>query len=359
MNKHKRLTLISLLSASTIILGACGAANETSDGSGALSGTLNGAGASSQESAIVSWTQGIQEANSDLTVNYDPIGSGGGREQFIAGGVSFAGTDSILDDDEIIAAQERCSSEVIEVPTYISPIAVIFNVDGITELNLGPEVIGGIFSGQITKWNDPKIVADNPNATLPDLAITPVHRADESGTTKNFTDYLDAASNGAWGAGVVETWPFQSGEAAEGTSGVVAAVTVANGTIGYADASQAGELGIAKIKVGNEFVAFSPEAAAKAVDVSPEVTGRPASSLVFELDRTTTESGVYPLVLVSYMVACQSYDDPNEAELVKAWLQYVTSTDGQNAAAAGAGSAPLTADLSARIAPIVDTISAK
>lgn len=349
--------------AMALILSACGAANEEDSGTGdegtsALAGTLNGAGASSQEAAVAAWSQGFQTANPEVTVNYDPVGSGGGREQFLAGGTSFAGTDSILSDDELATAAERCVDGLVEIPTYVSPIAVLFNIEGVSELSLSPAVIGEIFSGAITNWNDPKIAAENEGAELPDLDITPVHRADESGTTGNFTDYLDAASGGTWDKGSVEVWPFESGEGAEGTSGVVAAVAGGNGTIGYADASQAGDLGVAKIKVGDEFVAYSPAAAAKALDVSTPIEGRGDNSIVFDLDRKTKASGAYPLILVSYQIACTTYEDENEAKLVKGWLSHITSDEGQQASADGAGSAPISAELTSQIAQIVDAIAA-
>lgn len=341
-----------------LALSACGAANEKAAQAteGGLSGTLNGAGASSQEAANAALTQGFQTANPDVTVNYDPVGSGSGREQFIKGGIAFAGTDSILDDEELLAAAERCGSDVVEVPTYVSPIAVVFNVEGIKDLNLTPAVVGAIFAGEITSWDDPKIVADNPDAKLPGKDITPVHRSDESGTTGNFTEYLDATSGGSWDKGSVEVWPYPRGEGAEGTSGVVSAVKGGNGTIGYVDASQAKDLGVAKIKVGEEFVAYSPEAAAKALDVSKEIDNPSASVLTYELDRTTTEPGAYPLILVSYQVACSTYEDAETAKLVRGWLDYATSQDGQSKSAAGAGSAPISAELSDKINGIVAKI---
>ena len=94
--------------------------------------------------------------NSGATVNYDPVGSGTGRENFISGAFSFAGSDSALstDEGELDAAKERCGGDVIEVPAYISPIAVIFNLPGVDELNLKPETIAQIFDGKIAKWND-------------------------------------------------------------------------------------------------------------------------------------------------------------------------------------------------------------
>ena len=274
--------------AATVALGlalsACSASNEDDPDSGSgstdLSGTLVGAGASSQEAAMAGWVTGFQTDNSDVTINYDPVGSGGGREQFIAGGVDFAGSDAYLEGDELTGAEDRCGGQVVEVPAYVSPIAVIYNLPDVPELNLAPETIGGIFAGEITNWSDDAITADNPDADLPDLDINPVHRSDESGTTENFTSYLDATSGGSWGEGVVETWPNGlGGEGADGTSGVVQAVGAGEGSVGYADASQAGDLGTASVGVGDEFVSYSPEAAAAVLEASTRstVAARPTS----------------------------------------------------------------------------------
>ncbi|MEJ7636043.1 phosphate ABC transporter substrate-binding protein PstS [Aeromicrobium sp.] len=345
-------------------LSACGAANESDDpgtGSGdakAVSGTLNAGGSSAQEAAVAAWKKQFQTTNPDATVNYDPVGSGGGREQFLAGGLSIAGSDSYLDDDELAKAKDVCKGDVVEVPVYVSPIAVIYNLEGVDELNLSPKTIGSIFEGKTTKWDDAAIKADNPDAKLPSTDITPVHRSDDSGTTKNFTDYLAEASDGAWSGGEVETWPIKGGEAAEGTSGVVAAVTGGKGTIGYADESQAGELGQAKVKVGEEFTAASPEAAAKVLDTAAPVEGRATTDIAVDVDRKSTESGVYPIVLASYQIACQTYEDAETAELVKAWLTYIASDEGQAAAAESAGSAPLSADFSTKVLAAIETIKA-
>lgn len=362
MNRKSMRILTATVASSALLFGlaACGAGNEgdsDSDSDGALSGTLNGAGASSQQSAVDAWKQGFQTANSGVTVNYDAIGSGGGREQFIAGGTSFAGSDAFLDDDEVTAAKDRCGSDVVTVPVYVSPVAVVYNLKGVDGLQLSPQTIGGIFAGDITTWNDDAIAADNPEATLPDTKITPVHRGDASGTTENFTAYLDATSAGSWSHGEVEEWPVKGGESAQQTSGVIQAVTAGDGTIGYADASQAGELSTASVKVGDEFVAPTPEAAAKVLDAATPVEGRDKTDLALEIDRQTEASGVYPIVLVSYQIACQKYEDAAEAELAKEWLTYVASSEGQAASAEAAGSAPLSADFSAKVHAAIDTIS--
>src|SRR5690606_5922452 len=174
-----------------------GEATSTEDAS-SLSGELSGAGASSQEPAMPAWIAGFQSANPDVTVAYDPVGSGGGRKQFLEGGTQFGGTDSALKDDELALAAEVCApGEFLEVPLYISPIAVAFNLPGIDTLNMSAETIAKIFDGRITRWDDSAIAEANPGVDLPDLAIMPVNRSDESGTSENFTEYLAAAAGDA------------------------------------------------------------------------------------------------------------------------------------------------------------------
>lgn len=323
-----------------------------------LTGSIAGAGSSAQESAMQAWIAGFQAGSPDASVAYDPVGSGGGRTQFVEGGVSFAGSDAPLDEQELAAAQTRCApGQVVEMPLYISPIAVVFHLDGVDELNMSPATIAGIFDRRITRWDAPEIAAENPDVDLPDLAITPVNRSDESGTTENFTEYLHAAAPEAWPHEPSGDWPLTGGQSAQGTSGVVQTVTDGQGTVGYADASKAGSLGTVSLKVGEEYVPFSPEAAAAVVDASPRVEGRPETSLVVELDRTTTAAGAYPLVLVSYTLACTAYDDPADAELVKAFLTYVASEGGQATAAETAGSAPISAGLREQALPVLESIS--
>ncbi|MBE7324867.1 phosphate ABC transporter substrate-binding protein PstS [Nocardioides sp. Y6] len=346
-----------------LALSACSAGNEDggSAESGDLAGTLNGGGASSQEAAQSAWRAGFQEANSDVTVNYDPTGSGGGRENFVSGGFAFAGSDSYLDNDEgeLDAATEQCAADPIEIPNYVSPIAVIFNVEGVDELNLTPEVIAGIFADKIKKWNDPAIAETNPDADLPDATITAVHRSDESGTTGNFTHYLSVVAGDAWTHGEIEEWPIKAGEGANGTSGVVSAVTNGSNTIGYADASQAGELGTVNVKVGDDFVGPTAEAAAKILEVSPRVEGRADSSLTFDLDYETDEADTYPIVLTSYLMACPTYEDAETADLVKGYLSYIISDEGQQKAAETAGSAPLADSLAEEARDLVEGIKAR
>jgi phosphate transport system substrate-binding protein len=357
----------------SISLTACGGGNsvdnasaETGDSEASgdyadLSGELAIGGASSQESAQNAWMVGFSEVAPGVTVSYDPVGSGGGRENFISGAYPMAGSDSYLDDEEgeLSAATETCGAEPIEIPNYISPIAVIYNLEGVDELNLSPETLAGIFAGDITSWDDEAIAADNPDAELPSETITPVHRSDESGTTGNFTNYLSTVAGDAWTFGEIEQWPSEAGgEGGKGTSGVVQVVTDAPNTIGYADASQAGGLGQANIGVGDEFVAPSAEAAAKIFEVSPRVDEGSDVNYAHDLDYNTEESGVYPIVLTSYLLACQSYDDEATAANVQGYISYILSDEGQEIGSSEAGSAPLPDSVREQAQAVVDEISA-
>lgn len=328
-----------------------------------LSGELVGAGASSQEVAVQAWSAAFQTANSGVTVTYDAAGSGAGRESFQAGAVAFAGSDRAFKIEELEGEFAGCveGSDIIQIPAYISPIAVIFNIEGVDSLNLSAEVTAKLFSGEITKWNNPAIAELNSGVELPDLAVTPVHRADDSGTTENFTGYLFEAAPAAWTNEPDGVWPLSSGEAAQGTSGVISAVSGGQGTIGYADASRAGEEGLATaaIQVGSDFVTYSPEAAAAIVDESPLEDGRSAGDLAIALDRTSDAEGVYPIVLISYTIACSDYVDAAKAPLVKSWLEYVVSAEGQTDAADAAGSAPISDSLREKAVAAIDLIVVK
>ena len=296
------------------------------------------------------WIAGFTAANPNTAVQYSPDGSGAGRKALLAGGVQFAGSDAYLKDEEVEASIEACGPDgALHIPAYISPIAVAFNLDGVDELNLDAETIAGIFRGGITTWNDPAITGQNAGTELPATPITVVHRSDESGTTDNFTEYLAAAAPAVWTTEASGEWPAEldGQENAQGTSGVVSAASATDGAITYADASAVGNMGTVSVKVGEEYVPHSSEAAAKAVEASTPVTGegRPDSDMAMELVRDTTASGAYPVVLVSYHIFCTSYPDQETVDLVKAFGSYVVSEEGQAAASDAAGSAELSEPL--------------
>lgn len=330
-----------------------------SDGAAAggeeLSGDIKASGASSQEAAMTAWIAGYQAVQPGVTVQYDSIGSGGGRENLLAGAVDFAGSDAYLDEEEREAVKEACGPDgAFHIPVYISPVAIPYNLPGVDDLQLGPDTLARIMNQDITSWDDPAIAADNPDAELPAMDITVVHRSDDSGTTENFMEYLSAAAPDSWPHEADKVWPVPAEGAAQ-TTGVIQVINSTEGTIGYADASAVTGQSAA-IGVGDEFVKFSPEAAAKVVDASTPADTGVEGDLALDLARDTTESGAYPIVLVSYHIACTSYDDADRANLVKDFLSYVVSEEGQDAASEAAGSASISPEMREKAMALIDTI---
>jgi phosphate transport system substrate-binding protein len=360
--------------ASAAILGlavaACGGSSDTGSTTGGggegssgkeVSGEIAGAGSTAQQAAQEAWIATFESENSGATISYDPVGSGGGREQFIAGGVAYAGSDAALstEENELEKAAKRCEpGELVEVPAYVSPIAIVYNLPEAEGLKLDPETLAKIFNQEITEWSDPAIAKTNPGIELPDTRITPVNRSDESGTTQNFTEYLNAVVPKIWTYEPDGNWPVKGGEAASGTSGMVEAVAAGEGAIGYADASQAGELGVAEIKVGSGYEMPTPEAAAAVLEESPidKELVSDKYTFPFKLERKTESQGTYPIVLTSYVIACTKYGSASEAAVVKAYLEYVISPEGQELAAEQAGSAPLSPALTKKVTPAVEAI---
>ncbi|MHA7282628.1 phosphate ABC transporter substrate-binding protein PstS [Arthrobacter sp. TMS2-4] len=358
----------AVISVAALALTACGSDNATgeapaADGGnateGAVSGTLTGAGASSQNAAMTAWQDGFASANSGATVQYSPDGSGAGREAFLAEAVQFAGSDAYLNDEEYAATQEFCGPDgALNIPVYVSPIVVAFNLEGVDSLDLDADTIASIFRGEIATWDDEAIASTNPDAELPSTPITVVHRSDDSGTTENFTDYLAAAAPDVWTDEADGSWPASIvAENAQGNNGVVSTTTSTDGAITYADASVVGDLGQVSVQVGDEFVPFSAEAAAAAVDVATPVEGRSDLDLSFDLERDTEEAGTYPIVLISYHIVCSTYEDQETVDLVKAFESYVISEDGQATAEGSAGSSPISETIRTDAQAAIDSIT--
>ncbi|MDX6357467.1 MAG: phosphate transport system substrate-binding protein [Nocardioidaceae bacterium] len=344
----------------TVGLTLTGCGNNSSGGGGG--DTLNGGGATSQATAEQTWRASYQKTNGG-TINYEEVGSGTGVTNFTSKAYAFAGSDAYLTTDQLAAAKTACGADVIEVPAYVSPIAVAFNLSGVTSLNLDAKTIADIFNGTITTWNDPAIAQQNSGVKLPSTTITAIHRSDESGTTFNFTDYLNKASGGAWSDAAATVWPtgVKGGQGQDGTSGVIGILADTDGAIGYADNSAVeadGTLGVVSVKVGNTYNAPTATGAAKVLAASPAAPGRPATDMATDIDRTATAKGDYPLMLASYLLACPTYSDAKTADMVKGYLSYIVSSQGQQDAADAAGSAPLDPSLSKKAAAIVSQIAA-
>jgi phosphate transport system substrate-binding protein len=197
--------------------------------------TITGAGSTFVSPLVSVWTPALGSAF-DYTVNYSPVGSGAGIAAISNRSVDFGASDAPMTPDQMSA----CNG-CVQIPWALAGTSIPYNIPGLqlprnTNLHLSGDVIAGIYMGRITNWSDPAIKALNPKATIPDLKITPVHRADNSGTTYNFTDYLSSVSP-AWssqiGKGIAVSWP--NGTGASGSSGVAGVVKNTPGAICYVD----------------------------------------------------------------------------------------------------------------------------
>lgn len=330
-----------------------------------ISGNFSGAGASSQQAAVEAWIAGFQGINPEAKIAYNPSGSGAGVQTFLTGATAWAGSDKALADDEVEQSKSVCTEgTAFDVPVYISPIAVVFNLKGVSDagkhINMDAATIAKIFDGKITKWNDPAIADQNKDLKLPDTAITVVHRSDKSGTTQNFVSYFKDVTPDNWTYDLSENWPNEVGQGAKGTSGVISTVKQADGTIGYADFSQVGDLGTVAVKVGDKYNEISAEAGSKVIaDSKQDDTVKGDNRIVIKINHATEAEGAYPIVLVSYDIVCPAYKDTKQAEFAKAWLTYVTSDEGQKAAQDAAGTAPLPSSLKSEITKSIEAIKTK
>lgn len=324
-------------------------------------GTINGEGSSAQKNAIELAITAYQDTCSGATVNYNPTGSGAGIKQFIAKQVDFAGSDSALKTvavDGVVeadAAAKTCGSPAWDIPMVAGPIAIAYNLPGVTTLTLNAEVAAKIFNGTITTWNDPAIAALNTGASLPATAIKVFFRSDESGTTENFTKYLHAAAPAVWTADPAKKWTGK-GEGKEKSAGVASAAAATPGGVTYAEWSYAtqNKLGVAQIDSGAGAVALTGESAGKAVAAASQ-KGQ-GNDLALSLKYDTKEAGVYPIILVTYEIVCSTYADKAKANGVKSFLRFFASPEVQSKLES-AGYAPLPAAVQAKVAAAIAAIS--
>ncbi|GAA3158158.1 phosphate ABC transporter substrate-binding protein PstS [Planomonospora alba] len=363
-----RLAAVTL--AGALSLAACGTDNNTpgSDTSAAaatgssdsgLSGTINAAGSSAQANAIDEWKKKFQQANPGVSLNYQPSGSGAGIQAFIQGTVAFAGSDSALNEEkgEPAQADARCKTgKAINIPMVTGPVAVVYNLEGVDGLQLSPKTLGKIFNSEITKWDDAAIKADNPDAQLPSTPIQAFHRSDESGTSDNFTKFL--AKTADWPHEPAKAWPAEAkGQGAKGSDGIAQSVKSTPGAISYVELSYAENSGLQKAKVANgsgEFVELTPESAGKTVEAA-EITGT-GNDLKLSIDYATKAAGAYPIVLVTYEITCEKGLSPEEAKLVKSFLGYTASDEGQ-AVLKDLGYAPLPPAMLTKVRTAIEAIS--
>lgn len=368
--------LVGVALAATLALAACGSDENTGatptpadgDSSSPMSpaagdcgpgGTINAEGSSAQKNAIEQAIASFESVCPDVTLNYNPTGSGAGITQFTAGQVDFAGSDSALNPDkgEVAAAEKRCTAPAWNIPLVTGPIAVAYNLAGVDSLVLDGETTAKIFRGDIKTWNDAAIAKLNPGVTLPADAIHVFFRSDESGTTDNFTKYLKAASNGVWTDEHAKAWPKAgAGEGREKSAGVAEGVATTAGGISYIEWSYArdNKLGVAKIDNGSGAVELTPESVGKTIATAKRVGE--GNDLSLSIDYATKEAGAYPIVLVTYEVVCSKGLDAGKTSAVKAFLTHFSSKPVQDGLVA-IGYAPLPEQVQADVATAIAAIS--
>lgn len=358
-NNTATTTAAAAGASSSAMSGSAGSGGPTFEGSGFSCGTgsLRSSGSTAQGIVMEQW---INDYNSKCGASLNPYGGGGsgkGVQDFLGNQVDFAGSDSAMNADQLAQAKSgRCGgNDALNLPMVTGPLAVAYNVPGVTDLVLTPSVTAQIFNGKITKWNDPAIAALNPGVSLPDLAIQSVHRADDSGTTDNFVKWLKAAAPADWPYETGKSWVAPGGVAGQGNDGVGKEVKNTSGAVGYVEWGFALDQGlsIAKIDNGAGAVELTAESAGKTVEAAQVVgTGK---DLTIKIDYATKAPGAYPIVLVTYELVCSAGNPADIAPLVKSFLGY-TATDGQ-VTLVDLGAAPLPAALQEKVIASVKTIS--
>ncbi len=274
------------------------------------------------------WTKAFQQACSGAMINYGGGGSGKGVTDFTAGTTDFAGSDFPLSSTQKPDADKRCGTgnQAIDLPMVPGPIAVGYNLPGVTSLSLSAATIAGIFGGKITKWDDAAIKQDNPGATLPSIGIQTFHRSDGSGTTFNFTNYLQNDAASAWTFGHDKTWKAPGGQGSKGTQGIAQGVKSTPGGIGYMELSFAVNSSISYAKVGNAQGKFVALTTANVVNfLSKATVVGTGNDLALKFDYANTDTSAYPAVLVTYEIVCEKGTKASALPLVKAFMTYLAA----------------------------------
>jgi phosphate transport system substrate-binding protein len=361
---------MSILAAAAVALSACDGDNHAAGGSATTGAspakvacggkpTLRASGSTAQANAMTRFVKAFEQACPGQSLNYTANGSGAGISEFLGNQTDFGGSDSPLNKDEYAKAQQRCGSPVWNLPVVFGPIAVAYNVNGVTSLNLDGATAARIFNGGITGWNDPAVSALNPGVTLPAEPIRVVFRSDESGTTDNFQRYLDTASNGAWGKGAGKAFNGGVGEGARGNDGAAAAVKSTEGSITYNEWSfaQAQHLNMAKVltSAGPDPVAISPDSVGKTISAAWFISRGNDLALDTISFYRPNQPDAYPIVLATYEIVCSKYPDPQVGTAVKAFLQSTIGA-GQDGLADN-GYVPIPQEFKSRLSTAVDAVS--
>ncbi len=358
--------------AAVVALSACGSNNNSttsssSTGSGGSStaasgscpsGTLNAAGSTAQQNAIQQAVKAYQTQCSGVTVNYNGNGSGAGVTSFIQKQADFAGSDYALSTTQAgqVTSAGRCGTgSAVDIPAVPGAIAVIFNVPGVSTLNLSATTLAGIFNGTITNWDNAAIKAENPTVTnLPNLAIQPFYRSDTSGTSYNFSNYLNALGGFA---AANKAWPGKTGQGVAKSSGVAAKVKATQGAIGYAEYSYATEDSLSYAAVSNASGAYVPLTQANAANfIAKAKVTQSGSDTKLAFDYTYAAADAYPATLVTYEIACGTGSSSSALPLIKGFLTYLVSDSAQQSFTS-LGYVPLPSTLETTDASVISSLS--
>ncbi len=310
-----------------LVLVSCGGGTDPAGGSGKAGGgggkvTLNASGATFQKAAQEVTIEAFTKANPNITVNYGGGGSGKGRQDFADQVVDFACTDAPYKPED---AKKVKGGEFLYIPNVLGAITVSYNLPDL-KLQISAETTAKIFQRDIKKWNDAAIAADNPGVTLPDLDIVVARRSDGSGTTENFTKYLDKASNGAWKlkSGSTVQWPADT-QAGNGNGGVAQIVKTTKGAIGYVDLSDARGSKLAYAAIKNQAGKYVAPDAASVTAAGDGIEVK--DDLIFSaLD--AKGDGSYPITAQSWCMAYAKQGDKAKGAAVKAYFKFMI-TDAQ------------------------------
>jgi phosphate transport system substrate-binding protein len=289
-------------------------------------GSLSGAGGTLVAPVVSMWASAYSKQGTNVA--YQGIGSGGGVSQINAQTVDFGDSDVPMTDAQLAAAK---GGPILHIPLVLGAVAMAYNVEGVGQgLNFDPDTIGKIFTGQITKWNDPAIKSLNPKTNLPDQTIAVVHRSDSSGTTGVFTDFLTKASPawvaklGASSYGTTVAWP--TGVGAKGSDGVTAQIGQIKGAIGYVELQYAiaGKLNYGNVKNKKGTFVKPCIATATAAAVKTSFPADMRASLVWK-----GAANAYPITATTFALVYQNQTDPAKAKALVNFLSWALTT-GQN-----------------------------
>ncbi|WIM87777.1 phosphate ABC transporter substrate-binding protein PstS [Candidatus Mycobacterium wuenschmannii] len=336
MNFNRFSAALSILATGMLILSACGSHDNAASGSSSTTvppvkvtcggkPDLKASGSTAQKNAMTEFVKAYTAACPGQSLDYAANDSSAGINEFLDNKNDFGGSDSVLSRVEYDRAQQRCGSPTWNLPMVVSPIAIAFNVNGVTSLNLDGLTAAQIFNGQIDMWNDGAIQLQNLGVKLPNEPIKVVYRSDESGTTDNFQRYLDTASRGTWGFPAGRKFNGGVGEGAVGNDGAAEKVKSTEGSVTYLAWSfaQAQHLNAASIitSAGPEPVSISPESVGKTISSAWFIKKGDDLALDTISFYRPNQPGSYPIVLATYEIVCSKYPDPKVGEAVRAFLQ--------------------------------------